>query len=63
MSETKIPIQDEDMAKAQNALRRAAARARKVAQETRTPLIVYEDGRVVKKYPWKEKSRKTRKTN
>jgi len=62
MSETKIQIQDEDMAKAQIALRRAAARARKVAEETRTPLIVYENRRVVKKYPWKAKSKQARKT-
>jgi pyruvate/2-oxoacid:ferredoxin oxidoreductase alpha subunit len=61
MSKTKIQIQDEDIAKAEIALRRAATRAKKIAEETRTPLIVYEDGRVVKKYPWKAKS-KARKT-
>jgi diaminopimelate decarboxylase len=62
MSKTKIQIQDEDIAKAEIALRRAAVRAKKIAEETRTPLIVYENGRVVKKYPWKEKSKQARKT-
>jgi hypothetical protein len=62
MSKTKIPIQDEEIAKAEIALRRAAAMAKKIAEETRTPLIVYENGRVVKKYPWKSKSKQARKT-
>ena len=62
MSETEIQVQDEDIEKAEIALRRAAARAKRIAEETRTPLIVYENGRVVKKYPWKVKSRQARKT-
>jgi len=62
MSKTKIQIQDEDIAKAETALRRAADRAKRIAEETRTPLIVYENGRVVKKYPWKAKSKQARKT-
>ncbi len=57
-----MQIQEEELAKAEIALQRAAARAKRIAEETRTPLIVYENGRVVKKYPWKVKSRQARKT-
>ena len=58
MNKLEKQIQDPDLAKVGAALRRAAAKARKIAEETHTPLIVYENGRVVKKYPWKEKSKK-----
>ena len=58
MSRAKIQIQYPDIAKGIVALRRAAKRAGKIAEETHTPLIVYENGRVVKKYPWKEKGEK-----
>ena len=57
MSKAKKEIQDPDLAGVEAALRRAAAKARKIAEETRTPLIVYENGRTVKKYPWKKKSK------
>ena len=57
MTKAEKEIKDPDLAKVGIALRRAAARARKVAEETRTPLIVYENGRTVKKYPWKKKSK------
>ncbi|MDA8091936.1 MAG: hypothetical protein M0Z52_12245 [Actinomycetota bacterium] len=57
MTKLEKQIQDPDLAKVGVALRRAAARAKKIAEETRTPLIVYENGRVVKKYPWKKKSK------
>jgi len=57
MSKVKIQIRDIDLAKAETALRRAAARAKKIAAATRTPLVVYEGGRVVKKFPWKAKSK------
>ena len=43
-------VEDPDLAKVGTALRRAAARAKKIAEETHTPLVVYEDGRVVKKF-------------
>ena len=58
MSKAKKEIQAPDLAGAETALRRAAKRARKIAEETRTPLIFYENGRVVKKYPWREKKKK-----
>lgn len=54
MSRRKIQIRDIDLAKAETALRRAAAKAKKIADETRTPLVVYEGGRVVKKFPSKK---------
>ena len=40
--------QDSDIAQAGKALRRAAKQARKIAQQTGTPLVIYEDGKVVK---------------
>ena len=45
----KIVALDEDLAKVGVALRRAAKQARKIAIQTSTPLIVWENGRVVKK--------------
>jgi hypothetical protein len=45
----KIVILDEDLAKVGVALRRAARQARKIAIQTNTPLVVWENGRVVKK--------------
>ena len=55
MSKAKIQIRDQDLANAEVALRRAAVRARKIAQQTHTPLVVYEGGRVVKKFPGKKR--------
>ena len=57
MSKVKKEIQDPDLVGVEAALQRAAAKARKIAEETHTPLIVYENGRVVKKYSWKKKSK------
>ena len=51
----KIVILDEDLAKAGVALRRAAREARKIAIQTNTPLVVWENGRVVKKKLSREK--------
>ena len=45
----KIVILDRDMAGVGPALRRAAKQARKIAIQTNTPLVVWENGRVVKK--------------
>jgi len=45
----KIIILDKDMARVGIALRRAAKQARKIAIQTNTPLVVWENGRVVKK--------------
>jgi hypothetical protein len=42
-------VHDELLAKVGVALRRAARRAREIAVQTNTPLVVYENGRVVKK--------------
>jgi hypothetical protein len=53
----KIVVLDEDLAKVGVALRRAAKQARKTAIQTITPLIVWENGRVVKKKLSREKAR------
>jgi hypothetical protein len=45
------------MAKVGKALRRAAKQARKIAIHTNTPLVIWENGRVVKKKLLKEKDR------
>ena len=51
----KIVVLDEDMAKVGKALRRAAKQARKIAIQTNTPLVIWENGRVVKKKLVKER--------
>jgi hypothetical protein len=51
----KIVFLDKDMAKVGVALRRAAKQARKIAIQTNTPLVVWENGRVVKKKLNREK--------
>ena len=53
----KIVVLDEDMAKVGKALRRAAKQARKIAIQTNTPLVIWENGRVVKKKLVKERGR------
>ena len=55
----KIVVHDEDLAKVGAALRRAAKRARKIAAMTNTPLIIYENGRVIRERI-KEKTRNSR---
>jgi hypothetical protein len=55
MNTVKKKIRDKDLASAEVALRRAAKRARIIAEQTHTPLVVYEGGHVVKKFPGKEK--------
>jgi len=55
MNTVKKQIQDKDLANAEVALRRAAKRAKTIAQQTDTPLIVYENGHVVRKVVGKEK--------
>ncbi|MBF0505846.1 MAG: hypothetical protein HQL09_03325 [Nitrospirae bacterium] len=57
MNTEKKQIRDKDLAGAEVALRRAAKKARTIAEQTDTPLVVYEGGQVVKKFPWKEKSK------
>ena len=48
MNKKEHTIQDADLAQAGKALLRAAKQARKIAQQTGTPLVIYEDGKVVK---------------
>ncbi|MDI6789989.1 MAG: hypothetical protein QME44_04780 [Thermodesulfobacteriota bacterium] len=60
MSKVKMQIRDTDLAKAETALRRAAARAKKIAEETHTPLVVFEGGRVVKKFPDKKRGNRSK---
>jgi len=55
MKRTKKVILDEDLAKVGTALRRAAKQARKIALQTNTPLVIYENGRVIKKKLGREK--------
>ena len=56
MRKVKKTIVDEDLAKVGVALRRAAKQARKTAVMTNTPLVIYENGRVIRKRI-KEKTR------
>jgi hypothetical protein len=57
MKRIKKVILDKDLAKVGSALRRAAKQARKIAIQTNTPLVVWENGRVVKKKLSREKDR------
>ncbi len=41
---------DPDLVGAETALRRAARRARDTARSTRTPLVIWRDGKVVKEH-------------
>ena len=59
MNTVKKQIRDKDLAYAEVALRRAAKRAKTIAEHTHTPLVVYEEGHVVKKLPVKGKSKQT----
>lgn len=40
-------IQDPDLVRVYSALQRAAQAARKIAKETNTPLVIYENGQIV----------------
>jgi len=50
---------DSDLAQAGNALKRAAQKARELAERTHTPLITYKDGQVRKTMVVKETSKGT----
>ena len=50
-------IYDKDLANAEAALRRAAKKAKIIAEQTHTPLILFENGNVVKKIVVKKKVR------
>lgn len=47
MTTTKKTIQDPDLVKVEAALQRAAQKARKRARDTRTPLVIYKNGRII----------------
>jgi hypothetical protein len=47
MTTTKKTIQDPDLAGVEAALQRAAQNARKTAKDTRTPLVIYKNGRII----------------
>ena len=47
MTTTKKTIQDPDLARVEAALQRAAQKARKTARDTRTPLVIYKNGRII----------------
>jgi len=42
---------DPDLAKVEPALKRAAIRAREIARRTNTQLVVFENGKIVRKSP------------
>ena len=48
---------DKDLVYAEVALRLAAKRAKMIAEQTNTPLVVYEGGHIVKKLPGKRRSK------
>lgn len=48
-------IRDKDLAGAEVALKRAAKKARLIAEETNTPLVYYRDGKVIKEFSAKTK--------
>ena len=48
MTNVKKKINDPDLAKVGAALQRAAQQARKIARDTGTPLILCQDGKLVK---------------
>jgi len=58
MNTAKKQTRDKDLASAEAALLRAADRAREIAEQTCTPLVVFERGHVVKKFPGKKRANK-----
>jgi hypothetical protein len=48
MKVSKHRVRDADLSKAGAALKHAGVRARKVAEQTNTPLVVYEGGRMTR---------------
>ena len=54
MNSTKKTIQDPDLARVEAVLLRAAQKARKTAKDTRTPLIIYKDGKIRKNRVYNE---------
>jgi hypothetical protein len=50
MNPAKANATDPDLVGAEAALRRAARRAREIARNTHTPLVIWQDGRIRKVY-------------
>ena len=50
-NDRKPKINDSDLAKVEVALKRTAIRAREIAKRTSTQLVIFENGRVVRKPP------------
>jgi hypothetical protein len=53
-------IQDADIQNSFAALKRAAKRAREIAIQTGTPLIIVRNGKLVKEFPQASQGKKTR---
>ena len=49
MKKTRKTIKDPDLAKVEEALKRAGQTARKIARDTGTPLVLYKNGKIVLK--------------
>ncbi len=49
MKDKKRKVSDPDIQGVGPALRRSAALAREIARKTGTPLVIYKDGKIVKK--------------
>ena len=47
MTISKKTINDPDLAKVEEALKRAGQTARKIARDTGTPLVIYKNGKIV----------------
>ncbi|MBI3392266.1 MAG: hypothetical protein HY039_03660 [Nitrospirae bacterium] len=57
MKQARRCVRDADLAKAGAALKRAAVRARMLAEQTNTPLVIYEDGHLIRKRVAQAKAR------
>lgn len=47
MKKTSKTIKDPDLAKVEDALKRAGQTARKIARDTGTPLVIYKNGKII----------------
>jgi len=56
MSKAHLPVKDPDLAHVGSALKRAAARAKRLAQQTNTPLYVVRNGKIVNLLAGKRKA-------
>jgi len=55
----KTEIRDKDLQGVEEALRRAGTRAKKIAEQTKTPLIIFKDGQIIKKKVDKDQKTET----